>query len=150
MDARMEPERVSKRIAIIVAALAFLGYFGIARIVGNLYPFSTFPMYAGEHRTTGSRIVAKDAAGALHEVTEGMAWSCGAREIDPEACGGPDVYTIDYVDREAVAYVREHSGGDANATPVELVRHIWTFASDRDPPTTRDCPIALCSAVLRR
>ena len=149
MAARLEPERISKRVAITVAGLAFVGYFGVARIVGNLYPFSTFPMYAGEHRTTGSRIVAKDAAGALREVTDGAAWSCGAREINPDACGGPDVYTIDYVDREAVAYVREHSGNDANATPVELVRHIWTVASDRDPPTARVCPFALCSAVLR-
>ncbi len=149
MDARAEGGRTSKSVAIAVAGLAFVGYFGIARIVGNLYPFSTFPMYAGEHRTTGSRIVAKDAAGVLHEVSDGAAWACVPADLDARACGGPDVYTIDYVDREALAYVREHSGGDAQAVPVELVRHVWSFTNDRDPPTARDCSIATCRAVLR-
>jgi hypothetical protein len=149
MDARAKGGRTSRSVAVAVAGLAFVGYFGIARIVGNVYPFSTFPMYAGEHRTTGSRIVAKDAAGALHEVSDGTAWACIPADLDASACGGPGVYTIDYVDREALAFVREHSGSDALAVPVGLVRRVWSFTNDRDPPTAHDCTIATCRAVLR-
>ncbi len=161
MDERVRT-RIERRAAVAVAVLSFLGYLVVARIVGNVYPFSTFPMYAGEHRSTGSRIVAKDEAQGLHEVSDGSAWMCDAASVDgappgetpppaldPHACTGDGVYVIDYVDRAAIDYVRTHGGGDRRARPVELVRHIWTFPDDRGPPTTSDCHMASCRAVLR-
>jgi hypothetical protein len=69
--------------------------------------------------------------------------------LDPYACSGGGVYTITYVDRAAIDYVRTHWGSDPRARPVELVRHIWTFPDDRGPPTTSDCHVASCRAVLR-
>ena len=161
MDERVRT-RIERRAAVAVAALSFVGYFVVARIVGNVYPFSTFPMYAGEHRSTGSRIVAKDEAQGLHEVSDGSAWVCDAAPaeglrpgetpplaLDPYGCSGGGVYTITYVDRDAIDYVRTHGGVDPRARPVELVRHIWTFPDDRGPPATSDCHMASCRAVLR-
>jgi hypothetical protein len=140
---------MANRGAIAVAAVAFVGYFAVARIVGNVYPFSTFPMYAEGHRTTASRIVAKDAKGVLHEVTDATAWSCDSAALDPSACTGPDVYAIHYVDREAIDCVRATQVETSNAPPVDLVRHVWAFPDDEGPPTTRDCRIAACRAVVR-
>ncbi len=154
--------RIDRHAAIAVATLSFVGYFVVARTVGNVYPFSTFPMYAGEHGSTGSRIVAKDEAQGLHEVSDGVAWTCedtpdGGSPIeptspglDPYACAGGGVYAITYVDRAAIDHVRTHWGSDPRARPVELVRHIWTFPDDRGPPTTSDCHMASCRAVLHR
>jgi len=154
---------LERRTATLVAALAFGSYFTVARIVGNVYPFSIFPMYAGQHRTTGSRIVVKDESQALHEVSDGLAWTCddaaeagvppgGAPSpaLDAYACTGSDVYSITYVDREAIEYIRTHPGSDPRAQPVELVRHIWSFPDERNPPTTHDCHVAFCRVVLRR
>jgi hypothetical protein len=148
MDER-ERRRIERSAGLAVAALSFIGYLAVARIVGNVYPFSTFPMYAGEHLTTGSRIVAKDESQRLREVTDGTAWECDLPALDPNGCSGRDVHTISYVDREAIDYVREHPGGDPRARPVEIVRHIWSFPDDRGPPTTSDCHLATCRAFLR-
>jgi hypothetical protein len=148
MDER-ESKRIERGAALAVAVLSFIGYLAVARIVGNVYPFSTFPMYAGEQLSTGSRIVAKDETQRLHEVTDGIAWECETPALDPNGCSGRDIHTISYVDREAIDYVREHTGSDPRARPVEIVRHIWRFPDDRGPPTTSDCRLALCRAVLR-
>jgi hypothetical protein len=159
MDERAK-NRIERRAALAVAGLSFVGYFAVARIVGNVYPFSTFPMYAGEHLTSGSRIVAKDDMEHLHEVSDGIAWECDAPSqdraaqsatpgLDPTACIGRDVYSITYVDREAIDYVRAHPGSDPRSQPVDLVRHIWRFPDGEGPPTQTDCRIARCRALFR-
>jgi hypothetical protein len=148
MDNR-ESRQVDRRATLAVGLLSFFGYLVVARIVGNVYPFSTFPMYAGERITSGSRIVARDESLRLHEVTDGTAWQCDAGALDPNGCAGGHVHTISYVDREAIEYVRTHTGADPRSRPVEIVRHVWTFPDDRGPPTTSDCRLALCLAVLR-
>ncbi len=156
--------RIAPRAAVAVAVLSFGGYFGVARVVGNVYPFSTFPMYAGEHVSTGSRIVAKDDFQHLREVSDGEGWECdftstraagqsiskvpGLGPLDPSVCADGDVYTIPYVDREAFDFVRAHQASDPRARPVELVRHIWRFPHDEGPPIESDCHIAHCQAVF--
>lgn len=151
--------RVERHALLGVAAISFVGYLAVARVVDNVYPFSTFPMYARAHRRTGSRIVAKDESQRLHEVSDGVAWACDSASddghpatspgLDPYGCSGEGVYTITYVDRDAIDYVRTHAGNDPRARPVELVRHIWSFPDDRGPPTASDCHMASCRAVLR-
>jgi hypothetical protein len=156
MDQRQRT-RIVRHATLAVAALSFGGYFAVARVVSNIYPFSTFPMYAGGHLRSGSRIVAKDERERLHEVSDGEAWDCKAVSprdaapdlLDATACAGGDVYSISYVDREAIDFVRGHEGSDPRTQPVELVRHIWRFPQDDGPPTQSDCLIARCRAVLR-
>ena len=143
------PRPARETAALAVATFSLVGYFLIARVVGNVYPFSTFPMYSGRHAPSGSRIVAKDVAGGLHEVTDGEAWECDSGALSARGCVDDSVYYIGYVDREAIDFVRAHAGPDPRAAPVELVRHIWSFPADRGPPMTRDCILGRCRAVLK-
>jgi hypothetical protein len=148
-DISTGPSRRISDAAPFVAALALAGYVLVARVAGNLYPFSTFPMYAQAHASNATRIVAKRASGELREVSEFESWDCPAPLVlDPNQCStGSPLYTIDYLDREAVEYVREHRGG--GGVSVRIVRHIWQFDVGRGPARTSDCELLACRAVIR-
>jgi hypothetical protein len=137
--------------ASTLGAAVLATYLLVAQGIGDLYPFSTFSMYSAHPTDSGSRIVARDASGALRELSAYERWTCprdGALE-QIDACG--EVTTIDYLDREAREYLAEHAGPDAPAPPgsepVEVVRRIWRFGGEA--PLVRDCPLARCRAVRR-
>lgn len=68
-------------------ALALVGYLAIARGVENLYPFSTFNMYSVERAASASRVLARDAHGAVSEVTGWERWECDAPpDLDAAPC----------------------------------------------------------------
>jgi hypothetical protein len=131
-----------------IVLLCLLGYVAIARGLGNVYPFSTFSMYSGARASSASRVVARDDRGALHEVTDYVAWSCGeAVDVRPERCAEQQAfYTIPYVDRAAEEYLLANGGDDPRAVPVDVVRHIWRF---RTEPNAEDCVLQRCRAVPR-
>lgn len=128
------------------------GYFAIARLVDNLYPFSTFSMYSAARSEAASHVVARDGAGKLHPVFEYEAWSCPEPlDIDPPRCRAAGPFgSIEYIDRGIVQHVqRPRSAGAPPGEPLDLVRHIWRFQDGSGDVRTEDCLIARCQAARR-
>jgi hypothetical protein len=127
------------------------GYVVIARIAGNLYPFSTFGMYSGIPARAASRIVARDAVGTARELTDFTSFRCD-QPVDLSSCRQTgDAYTIDYLDREARAYVGEARLGpgalEATDPAVDVVRRVWRFEPGHDDVVVDDCVLSRCRAV---
>jgi hypothetical protein len=140
---------VPGRIALTVIAL--VGYVVASRAVENLYPFSTFSMYA-ESSVVPSRVLARASDGSLHEVTEFTAWHCPTLPaLDRAQCAESRDSGIPYVDREIESFIRAHRVATASpsSTSLDLVRHLWFFRSGDGPPTGVDCPIVRCEAQPR-
>ena len=131
--------------------LVCAAYFTVARVAGNLYPFSTFSMYSHHALGHPSRILARDAAGGLHEVDAFEAWSCPPMPpLEQTRCDGrSDVETIEYLDRDADAYVRAHAAKAPGGEPVDVVRHVWIFPEGDGAPRTEDCLVVHCTAERR-
>ena len=133
------------------ALCVLAGYVVIAQGLGSLYPFSTFEMYAGASTHSASRLLARDAGGAMHEIREFGAYRCGPLDLQPVSCrSGGEYYTIGYVEREAGEYLASHSAASpaSDARPVDLVRRIWRFHG-AGKPALEDCVVASCEAVVR-
>jgi hypothetical protein len=129
-----------------VSLLALVCYFAAARASGNLYPFSTYDMYAGRTATSASRIAVRTASGELREVDGFDAWELdGPLSLDTAGCDGEVPYTIDYLDDAAAAFIREHAGHGRE--PVEVVRHIWRLRPDGN--TEEDCVLQRGRAARR-
>ena len=131
------------------ALCVLVGYFAIARGLGNFYPFSTFEMYAGLSAHTASRVLAVDAAGGEHEIRRFEGYRCDSLELEPPSCREHgDYYRIGYVEREAAEYLAAQAAAPerGEGEPVRLVRRIWRFHGS-GPPTVEDCPVASCRAV---
>ncbi|MFT3769674.1 MAG: hypothetical protein QM820_29915 [Minicystis sp.] len=135
-----------------ITVLVMGGYFLIARLVDNLYPFSTFPMYAGAKGASASHIVARDGAGKLHNVFEYEGWSCPEPlDVDPPKCrAGGHFGSIEYIDRAIVQHLQKpRLPGGPEGEPIDLVRHIWRFREGSGDVRTEDCVIEHCRAVRR-
>lgn len=133
------------------ALCVLAGYVAIAQGLGNLYPFSTFEMYAGVSTHSASRVVALDSGGATHEIRDFEAYGCDSLDLEPASCREHgDYYTIGYVEREAVEYLASPPSAPphGDAQPIRLVRRIWRFQGPGQP-TIEDCPLARCQAVRR-
>jgi hypothetical protein len=127
------------------------GYVAISFATTNLYPFSVFDMYS-RPRTTASRIVARDASGAVAEVDRFEAWRCD-RPIDlsPAVCGPPESFFYSpYLDQGRADYVAAHGAADGapGGAPEDVVRRIWRLDAP-GPPRIDDCLLARCTAVRR-
>jgi hypothetical protein len=134
---------------VLVAALALCGYLGIAHSVRNLYPFSTFEMYAGQRADSASRVIARDAAGGLHELDAYEAFRCdGPIPLGHETCAAawPYAYSI-YLDRQAAAFIDTHPGDGTE--PVDVIRRIWRLSDRPGPPPFEDCLLQHCRAARR-
>lgn len=152
------PGRLARDPAVFVGLLVLVGYLATARLVENLYPFSTFPMYAGERSDSASRLVAREADGSVHEASEYAAWSC-EEEVDlsreHDRCGAlPRYSTIPYIDREIVESIRSRSQGSQGASGagvhVTIVRRVFRFPDGPGAPSVEDCEVGRCKAVRRR
>ncbi len=129
--------------------LVFGGYLLAAFLAKNFYPFSVFDMYAGQSQPSASRIVARDAAGRLHPVSDYAHWQCPRAVVpDPEKCSAFPFYYIPYVDEGVVRYIENHSVKVDGGEPVDLVFHIWRFGS-RGIAAEQDCVIQRCRAEKR-
>lgn len=144
----------TRQLTACVAALSMSGYVLVARVAGNLYPFSTFGMYSGIPPRAASRIVARDRAGAVRELTSFASFRCD-HPVDLASCAqAGDAYTIDYLDREAVAYVGRtplESGAAPDAeraeSAVDVVRRVWHFEPAQQDPVVDDCLMSHCRAT---
>ena len=148
MNAQLTPG-TGLRVAVprlALGALVLAGYAGVAHSVQQLYPFSIFDMYA--HRAqSASRVVARDAAGGLSEVTAWRGWRCAPAPAVTEP-GTVPAYSVPYRDREAAAWVRDHPlAGAAGGEAVDVVRHIWWLQPAPGQPASEDRPLWHCQAV---
>lgn len=136
-----------------VAALVFVGYLVVARAVGNLYPFSTYSMYAESGTGRPSRLVARETHGSMVDLDRYDHWACpDLPPLDRASCpSDTPSSSIPYVDREADHYVRSHAGTghEPGARAVDLVRHVWWFVDENGAPREFDCPVRHCRAVPR-
>lgn len=130
-----------------LSLLVFVGYFAVAFVAKNFFPFSMFDMYAGQGEPSASRIVARDAAGHLHPVSDYSSWQC-ARPVDddPMRCEAFPFYYIPYVDTGTLRYVRSHSAEVKTGAPVDLVFHIWRLGP-HGVESEENCLIQRCRAV---
>jgi hypothetical protein len=140
-----------RQLTACVAALSMTGYLLVARIAGNLYPFSTFGMYSAIPARAASRIVARDPTGTVRELTEFTSFRCD-RPVDLSACQQVgDAYTIEYLDREARAYVGEAplqpDAREATGAAVDVDRRVWHFEPGHEDPVVDDCLFSRCQAV---
>lgn len=139
---------VPKRL-VTLSLLCCIGYFLIARVAHERFPFSAFPMF--DHATrSASRIVARTPDGRLHEVSDFDDWQCDhPPSASFRAC--QKIWPFDYsrnADRDAVADVRLHSGRGPDAQPVTVVRHVWWF--ERSGKVREgNCVLATCRASSR-
>lgn len=133
------------------ALCVFAGYVAIAQGLGNLYPFSTFEMYAGVSTHTASRVVAVDPGGGVHEIRDFEAYRCDSLDLQPSTCSEHgEYYSIGYVERETAEYLAGQSTAPVHgeAQTVRLVRRIWRFQGG-GAPEVEDCALANCQAVRR-
>lgn len=136
------------RRSIALGALALVGYAGVARSVSNLYPFSTFPMYAVEREPVASRLAVREADGSLRDPDAYRAWSCPE---PPSALPPPGTCPLlgtqrgSYLDHDFLVFMAQHATGDGAGEPVELVRRVWDLRDGARLETT--CPIQRCRAV---
>jgi hypothetical protein len=138
---------VIARTAWSVVAIAMLGYLAIARVLGDVYPFSTFSMYGGATLESASRIVVVAADGAA-EIESFATLACD-REIDvaPLACAHEWPYAhFPAVDEEAAAAIAARASPRGAGEPVAVVRRIWRFDAD-GLPVASDCELARCEAT---
>jgi hypothetical protein len=142
----------SKTLATTVGALALGGYFCLARVVGDLYPFSTFGMYSRLPPRSASRIVALDTTGTPHELTAFDRFDDCVPPVDTSLARcieDGQVYTIDYVDREAQATILARTGESRDGESIEIVRRIWRLDPSRAGSPSDDCLISRCRAERR-
>jgi hypothetical protein len=133
------------------ALCVLAGYVVIAQGLGNLYPFSTFEMYAGVSTHTASRVLAVDSGGSTHEIRDFEAYRCDSLDLEPASCReNGEYYTIGYVEREAAEYLAANASTPAHGEeqPLRLVRRVWRFQGSGQP-TVEDCSLASCRAVRR-
>jgi hypothetical protein len=133
------------------ALCVLAGYVVVAQGLGNLYPFSTFEMYAGVSAHTASRVLAVDSSGAPHEIRDFEGYRCDSLDLEPASCREHgEYYTIGYVEREAAEYFAAKASTPAHGEeqPLRLVRRIWRFHGG-GRPDVEDCPVASCRAVRR-
>jgi hypothetical protein len=142
-----------QRPTVGVAVLVFGGYSLLARTLQNLYPVSSYPMYAMGHADSGSRLGARDRAGRLRELRQYTDWSCERPlRLDTDQCAGEGtVQIIGYLERDMEEYLAQHRAAEgspprADAEPVELVRHIWWF-DEAGRARSRVCVMNQCRAV---
>jgi len=139
-------------LTTVVSLVLGVGYFAISRGFQNFYPFSIVDMYAERHEGSPSRIMALDARGRAHEVTEYVGWQCEGPLSDGSAdcpTGPEHILTIGYVDRSAIEHVEAHPGRGPAGEPVQLVRRVWRLSSRSGPPSHADCLMVQCRAVRR-
>jgi hypothetical protein len=136
--------------ARFVASIALLGYALIARIVDNLYPFSTFSMYATRSPWSASRILARDDDGRIFDVDAFRTWDCPTSvPLEPSACPA-ELVPFDYIpqtDRQTAEIIvaRRAPGGES----VEVIRRVWLLSGGAGPPGFVDCVLLKCRAVRR-
>lgn len=141
------------RPAALLAAIVFVGYLGVSRGVGDLYPFSTFSMYARRGGAAVSRVAARTADGRAREVRAFTGWSCdGPIDVSKARCEALGAFDGDYQDAEDVAHIEAHRArqGDERGVdgvePVDLVRRVWRLRDEPGPPAIEDCHLHRCSA----
>ncbi len=128
-----------------VSLVVLLGYLVLAHTVGNLYPFSTFDMYATSQLSVGSRIIAVDSTGHAHEVRRFTNFACdGPVVLDPETCPNRHIpYLADALQAYLTANLTNQSPG---GVALQIVQRVWWFAGDGELISVEDCPVLTCRA----
>ncbi len=135
-------------VAMIVAITATCGYVGIARSVQDLYPFSSYTMYAGVHGTWASRLVARPKDGIAREIKNFDHWQC-QDELPAEAnrtCAVGEGFRIDYMEAATMQYVNSFHNQAPGDQEVDLVRRVWQFDAQGVPLPAQNCIRRHCRA----
>lgn len=132
------------RLPLVVAGSIFAVYLVAARLVGNLYPLSTFEMYSRPVPAWVTRIWARDATGALHRLDDYDEWRCEPA-IDLRAAlerCGPEHVALDYVVRGEQVVLDAGVGGDVSVDLISRAHRLANGPGER----VRECVLARCSA----
>lgn len=130
------------RATTAVSLLVLFGFVAAARGVGNLYPVSQFPMYAGNAGPSTAHVMLLGRDGAYVEVDSVQALTCESLPaLDAQRCD--DASAIPYLAREAEQFIRAHPAS-GSGVDVELVLRVWSFDGKTRPA---HCVVAKCTAV---
>ena len=139
----------------MVSAIALAGYFLIARVVLDLFPFSTYSMYSSVSDSSngtavrGCHLLAVGPDGRASDVSDYRSWDCppwedaAFKSIAELGCSIQ--HNVEDPIRE---HMKRNRGSDPAAVRVDLVRRVWVFGSNQSTAPT-DHLIASCRAVLR-
>lgn len=160
MPFRSLPQRLNEKLrpvlsrleglhdSLFVLLFVALGYLLVARGVDNFYPFSTFSMYAAVEENSASRVLVRDGAGRLREVSSFRGWACDRPvDLNPEECETTGrYYRLRYIDDATARRLATPATDLAAAEPVTLLRRIWWF-DDAGGISSEECELASCRAV---
>ncbi len=129
-----------------VGLLVLVTFSVLGWLVRDAYPFSTYAMFAHDHRVA-SRLVAVDAAGEAHGLAEVSRWRCaGPVPAQTNRCGARRVPVTGYLDAEDLRRLPAQAAApqDPPGEPLTLARRVWTIEHDGSVTIT-DCPVLQCT-----
>lgn len=130
------------RATTAVSLLVLIGFVAAARGVGNLFPVSQFPMYAGSAGpSTAQVMVLRENAYLAVDTFQSLSCESLPR-LDAQRCD--DASPIPYLARDAEQFIRAQPAN--GGTQVELVLRVWSFDGKTRPA---HCVVAKCTAVPR-
>lgn len=159
MQRELLVERVQKWLRamptpVLAGWIVAIAYFTTSRLFNDHFPFTVLNMYSTVTTSSSSHLMAVDEQGEARYVDEYHSWKCDtAPEQANLQCNqaAPDLYTIPYVDRDNISYVRDHAGTgqEANRVKVAIVRRMWRLTGESGPPPWTQCELLQCTAVRK-
>ncbi|MCA9656273.1 MAG: hypothetical protein KC501_40585 [Myxococcales bacterium] len=146
------PRRFDRPRAVAWAVL--LSYLVAARLVGNLFPLSTFDMYQGHAPPVATRVLVLDATGTAAQVDDYEGYACEGPPLSmtliEQRCGEHD-RPLDYVLRDQALHIEAHAGEptEPGTEPITLVARAHRLQPGPDQGRHADCVVARCTARRR-
>ncbi len=106
-----------------------------------VYPLDTFSMYANAPGDRASRLLIRDAHGAIHHIEDFRSYDC-AEPVTGSEVRCADRLGIDYIHEKLTRYIETHRG--AGERDVELIGRTWIIRPGQPPLRESDCVVAHC------
>ncbi|MCB9507652.1 MAG: hypothetical protein H6700_08875 [Myxococcales bacterium] len=121
-------------------------YVAVAWTVGNLFPFSTFSMYArARWNSLVERTVVVDETGRAYAASDFVVNDCPDRSEWHECAAIPGTAAgIPYIEQRLVQRLAEHRADAVGepSEPIRIVRRTWDLANGG--ALVEECEVARC------
>lgn len=142
------------RLALAVLAIAL--YLSASVRIGNVYPFATFDMFAGQWAEAHQVLATTLSEGRTAALGAWSSWNCDdVSRRPPASVGGVELpwCAMDegHPEYEPKALAHIAAGQLSEAQPgaigVAIVRRTWRKPTADAPATRSDCVLRLCTAL---